>query len=462
MWVLSSGISGFAEALFSIGLVMCAIAAAMVWYHRVHPVIRSASPLFLLLSIAGVALLYGAGLLLVGPATASSCSAFSWLLNFGLQLCFAPLFAKTYRIYRIFGRKKLSVVQLSNKKLMLIVLAILALEALLLAIWQAVGPIAPLTTNVTDTALDTAGHNVINQYVQCGVPAGKSMSMFAVICVEKGILFVFGALMAFTTRKVSSTFNESQGISLSIYNVCFTIGIISPIIIVVSAVGDVLTLLQVFALLWIAYFTGTILFAPKLMTIYFHSNGSGDEVNNSVVAASSSSSSGYQFLSLKALSTLPMLQGYQASLRKHLEVVDARVAKLKHDKGTVGSTLQQRPSAKSALVNAPTSPPLGGRRDVGSEQSILGDRDRAGSGGAAAKQAGTARSGLTSPVLQIRSSAVVQAMGRSSMTSPGRGQQAAVEPSIKDDEHSQEQSDVVRDEMLVGDRLLLNRASTGD
>ena len=341
VWSLTSAIAAFVQALSVIGLVGSAVAAVLAWRHHAHPVIRSASPLFLLLSIGGVAMLFAAGFLLVSQATAASCSAFSWLLNFGLQLCFAPLFAKTYRIYRIFGRKKLSVVQLSNRKLMLIVLAILAVEAVLMAVWQGVGPIAPLTINVTSTALNSAGHNIINQYTQCGVPAGSSMSMFAVICVEKGMLFVFGALMAFTTRKVSSTFNESQGISLSIYNVCFTIGIISPIITRHQCCRRrPHPVAEVFALLWIAYFTGGILFVPKLSTIYFHTNGS-DQLNPSVVG-SSSSSSGFQFLSLAALSTLPMLQGYQAALRKHLEAVDARVAKLRTTKGSVAAPSHHR------------------------------------------------------------------------------------------------------------------------
>ena len=376
VWTLSSGIAGFAQALSGIGIACGVVSSVMVWHYRAHPVIRSASPLFLLLSIAGVSLLCAAGFLLVAPATATTCSAFSWLLSFGLQLCFAPLFAKTYRIYRIFGRKKLSVVQLSNRKLMLIVMAILAVEAVLMAVWQAVGPIAPLTINVTSTTLNSAGHNIINQYTQCGVPAGSSMSMFAVICVEKGVLFVFGALMAFTTRKVSSTFNESQGISLSIYNVCFTVGIISPIIIVINAVGDVLTLLLVFALLWIAYFTASILFTPKLMTILFHSNGA-DEVNTSV-KASSSSSSGYQFLSLAALSSLPMLLGYQAALRRHLEAVDSRVAKVKSNKGAsppppAGRALLPSSNGRNSSMPSQSSPVAAGhdKRATTGEHSIL-------------------------------------------------------------------------------------------
>ena len=459
-WTLSTGIAAFTQALSAIGVIGCAVGAALVWYHHTHPVIRSASSLFLLLSIAGVALLYTAGFLLVAPATAASCSAFSWSLNFGLMLCFAPLFAKTYRIYRIFGRKKLSVVQLGNRKLFLLVLVMLSVECVLMAAWQGVGPVAPLVADITSSTTNSAGHPIINQYVQCGVRSGASMVMFAVVCVEKGVLFVFGALMAFTTRKVSSTFNESQGISLSIYNVCFTIGIISPIVIVVSAVGDVLTLLLVFALLWIAYFTGGILFVPKLATIYYHTNGK-DEVNNSVVAASQSSS-GYQFLSLAALSTVPVLQGYQGALRKHLEAVDARINRMKHDKSTVHSSIQQRPSATHAFnqPNSLPSPPLAGRRQTSGEQSVLNDREATNK---AASNQPSSRTAVASPALQPRSTAAHALVPARSMTSSmSISKQIVAERSATDDEYSVEDSvdNGKRESVVLSDQMLLHRANT--
>ena len=355
VWQLTGGIAAFAQAACVLGIILCLTVAAAVLHNRHHPVIRSASPPFLFMSVAGVLVLFASGFLLVSAASSGICSAVSWSVMLGLQLTFAPLFAKTWRIYRIFGRKKLSVVQISNKKLMAIVAAILALDAVLVAVWQGTGPLTPIVTTINAT--NSAGKLVINQYTQCGVGAGNATTLFAVICIEKGVLFVFGALMAFTTRRVSSTFNESQGISLSIYNVCFTIGIITPIIIVISAVGDVLTLLLVFALLWIAYFTGGILFVPKLMTIYHHADGA-DGAANSITASSGNSSSGYQFLSLAALSTAPVLQGYLLALQKHVIQVEAKLTGLrgKAGGGPVGSintsVLKTSPATVTMKLNS--------------------------------------------------------------------------------------------------------------
>ena len=459
VWTLSTGIAAFTQALSAIGLAGCTVAAVLVWYHHAHPVIRSASPLFLLLSILGVALLFGSAFVLVVSASAVSCSAFSWLLNVGLQLCFAPLFAKTYRIYRIFGRRKLSVVQLSNRRLLVLVALMLAVEAVLMAAWQAVAPLAPLVVQQTSsTQRNEAGNAIVSQYVQCGVPAGQSMSLFAVVCVEKGLLFVFGALMAFSTRKVNSTFNESQGISLSIYNVCFTIGIIAPIIVVVSAMGDVLTLLQVFALLWIAYFTGSILVVPKLMTIYTRSNGA-DPTNNSV--ATSSSSSGYQFLSLAVLSTLPLLQNYQAALRKHLEAVDSRISRMKADKSSGSATLQPRSSGHTPAHthNVPATPPIASRRRVstGVEHSILDDKDDLRK---PAVTAASSRNIATAP-MRSRPNANSLIPAQSMTSSIGDGKQVVEERSTHDDEQCNEEDSVEGDRAMLGEQLLLNRTNTG-
>ena len=348
-WTLSSGIASFVYALSAMGVIGCLVLCGLMWEYRTHPIVRSASPLFLLLSVVGVAFIFGSGFALVSNVTTVSCSTFSWLLNFGLLLSFAPLFAKTWRIYRIFGRKKLSVVAISNRKLLSMVVVLVAVELLLMAIWQAVGELQPIASNVTTSSqvvlsvsTDTT-RLIVDQYVQCGVPAGASKTMFIIVVLEKGCMFVFGALMAFTTRKVKSTFNESSGITLAIYNVCFTVGIIAPIILVIDAVGDVLTLLLAFALLWIAYFTGGILFVPKMLQIFAKSTVDGQE--NSVIA-SSSSSSGYVFMSLASLSTLPVLRGYHAALQKHIAQVEKRINGLR-------GTPTAGPAVSSSSPNLP-------------------------------------------------------------------------------------------------------------
>ena len=364
-WSLGAGVQTFVYLISSLGLAACVALLGFVVYYRHHPVIRSASPLFLLLSIFGLIVLFAAGFFLVTPVTVASCAAFSWFINIGLMLTFSPLFAKTWRIYRIFGRRKLTVVALSNKKLLLMVAALMGAEVLIMAVWQGLGQLQPIVNDVqTSTPTQSsvpviASRLEVDEYVQCGVPAGVGQSMFVVVCVEKGLLFVWGALMAFTTRKVSSTFNEAQGITLALYNTCFTVGIIAPIILVIRATGDVLDLLLAFALLWIASFTGAVLFGPKVMTVF----SKAAEADTQSATASSSSSNGYAFLSLAALSSIGVLQGYLAALKKHTAQVEDKIARLRnrasghHAQAETSTT--QAPSASPAPQKR--SPTMNGR-----------------------------------------------------------------------------------------------------
>jgi hypothetical protein len=333
-WTLSSGISAFVIAVSAIGLAVCVALAVFVMEYRNHPMIRSASPLFLLLSLCGLMVLFVSGFVLVSGVSVVGCSAFSWLVNVGLQLTFSPLFAKTWRIYRIFGRRKLSVVAIPNRRLLMMVGVLLCVELLLMAVWQGVGNLQPqvldvqTSTPVSSTVAAIASRMQVDEYVQCGVPSGAARSMFIVVCVEKALLFVWGAMMAFSTRKVSSTYNEAQGITLALYNTLFTIGVIAPIILVISATGDVLDLLLAFALLWISAFTAATLFGPKIMTVFSKASDTVQGMNTSV-AASSSSTSGYAFMSLAALSTITVLQSYLAALHKHVQQVELKLNKMK-------------------------------------------------------------------------------------------------------------------------------------
>ena len=74
--------------------------------------------------------------------------------------------------------------------------------------------------------------------------------------------------MAFSTRHVSSSFNESNAIALTIYNVVFSVGIVVPIVLLISALVDILLVLQLFMLFWVGYFSLTALTGTKVLHIY--------------------------------------------------------------------------------------------------------------------------------------------------------------------------------------------------
>jgi ABC-type phosphate transport system substrate-binding protein len=101
VWSLSSAVSQATYALSALGMMLCLCAMTVVLCFPRHPVIRSASPMFIVISLCGVLSLFAAAIVLVMSPSASTCSAMNWLWNIGFDLAFAPLFAKTWRIYQV-------------------------------------------------------------------------------------------------------------------------------------------------------------------------------------------------------------------------------------------------------------------------------------------------------------------------------------------------------------------------
>lgn len=233
----------------------------------------------------------------------------------------------------------MSVVKISNRKLLTLCSILLVAELIILTVWQTLSPLRPTLLSVTEGSPAR-----VHEYMQCRSNDEIGDTMFVVDAIALGLLFVFGALMAVSTRKVASTFNEASQIGLTIYNCIFTIGIIAIIITVTEPKGDVHIGLCLVVAIWISFFTVLMLVLPKVLQI-FGKQAAGD--NNSIVAASQDSNSAFSFLSLDMFTSLPMIGSYAAALRLHLDAVERKQASLKRGtqlgiatRTSVGSTGQ--------------------------------------------------------------------------------------------------------------------------
>ena len=134
-WRLSTSIRIAGIGLASLGLLLTVLAAAVVIWHRQHAVFRSAAPLLILVSFVGLLHVFSGIIFLVLPPTSFSCSAFNWCVQLGFTLLLSPILAKAWRIWQIFGRRKLHVVKLSNRKLLIGILAFTVCDLVILASW---------------------------------------------------------------------------------------------------------------------------------------------------------------------------------------------------------------------------------------------------------------------------------------------------------------------------------------
>ena len=155
--------------------------------------------------------------------------------------------------------KTLSVIKMSDQKLFAFTSIFIIWDLILLSIWQASDPL--IASDVSVMVNDR-----VHLYRHCQSSGANStgMRIALVLAITKGALIIFGALMSFATRRVSTTFNESKQIAITIYNIIFASVVIIPITLWMNAIGDTLILLESFLLLWIAIVSWGILFVPKL------------------------------------------------------------------------------------------------------------------------------------------------------------------------------------------------------
>ena len=327
VWQLTSAIFVVACCMQVLGCIMGITSIALIVRHRGNIILRSASPPFMVLSLVGLLLLFGAIPALVLPPTSSTCTAFSWLIQLGFTVTFAPLFAKAYRIYRIFGRRRLQVVKIGNRRLLATVAVGMLVDVVYLSIWHSVAPPTVITkVQLTTTASDAV---LESDYAQC-TWEGTSANFMGVECALKVVALCLGVMLAFGTRQVTDRFNDSKRLSLSIYNLVSALVVILPILVLIEAVGDARVLLLLFCIAEIGFGTLGILFLPKLYSVLAASHVHPTSAPHH--STHPQPSDAYSFPSVNQLSSLPDLHAYLAALVQHTE--DVRRVQAGRDKKT--------------------------------------------------------------------------------------------------------------------------------
>ena len=171
-WSLSTSVSSFGYALSTVGLIVAVAALLLVGVYLQNAVIAGAQPLLLALHSLGSALLLVSIIVLVSSVTSSSCSFLLWAWNIGSTLTFAPLYAKVYRWYRMYGHGR-RVHRVPNLHLYAAVAIALAVDIAFTAAWQARAPLQPQLTARTTSDQET-------DYVQCGFDPSQPRTAFLV------------------------------------------------------------------------------------------------------------------------------------------------------------------------------------------------------------------------------------------------------------------------------------------
>lgn len=201
-------------AVICVVLTLSSLALCIfVGMHRNRKVVAAASPLFLGAILLGSVLMYSAyWFWQFETDSTASCHLRAWLTGIGFVLLFGSLFAKTWRIMRIFASSKPQILRVTNPQLLLVLGALLGIEIILLILYSALA-----RPQMTVYSVDPRRAS-LNKQICTTTSAGRPILI--VLIIYKFLLVAFGIYMTFQVWNIPlKLYNESRAIAFSLYNV---------------------------------------------------------------------------------------------------------------------------------------------------------------------------------------------------------------------------------------------------
>ena len=192
-------------ALGIVELIVCLFILCFYIVYRNNSLIRRSSfPI-------SVAILFGIILASIGQllyclgSTDALCVITLYFIRIGLIIIISGMFIKNYRIYRIFANRTAAAVNLSEAKLLSIIIIIALVYIVVITIIVIVIGF--------DAVLRYGSDNIYYQYIQCRVPNDTWNSIFNItMAVSSMIIIILLMIFAWLTRNVQSEFRETEAL----------------------------------------------------------------------------------------------------------------------------------------------------------------------------------------------------------------------------------------------------------
>ncbi|KAM7432495.1 hypothetical protein ABFA07_017083 [Porites harrisoni] len=258
----------FVFSLSILGVLMAICFLIFNVYNRNVRYIKMSSPNLNDLIIIGCILVYISGILLGMKKEESSigCQAELWIVVIGFTLGFGAMFSKTWRVHLIFLNSATTKrIIIRDRQLFGMVAGLLLIDLVLLITWQIVDPLRLKIQNLTLEMSLEDDDTAIQPYI--ATCTSQSITIWQ-ICLYgyKGLLLLFGAYLAWETRKVHiPALNDSKMIGVSVYNVIIPCILIIPIVGLVRDRPTTQFALTSFLTLFCTTLTLCLVFVPKII-----------------------------------------------------------------------------------------------------------------------------------------------------------------------------------------------------
>lgn len=213
------------------------------------------------------------------------CQLNFWLISLGSTISATALIAKLYRINVLFNNPKMKRVSISDRQMLLGILACVLLNIALLLLLTVINPVAYQRLNTEEDDFGRA----VKSYGFCGGKVNSSIPSVVVLFVLYFLWNTAGAIIAFKTRKVSTDFQEAKWIYIGLLCQLQLVILGIPIVLAISVQQTtvIYLILSLIICLVNAVQVG-LLFLPKMQRLF----DEGGSVNFGVKSMSKKATSG--------------------------------------------------------------------------------------------------------------------------------------------------------------------------
>eukprot|EP00638_Chattonella_subsalsa_P011627 CAMPEP_0117787308 /NCGR_PEP_ID=MMETSP0948-20121206/6315_1 /TAXON_ID=44440 /ORGANISM="Chattonella subsalsa, Strain CCMP2191" /LENGTH=865 /DNA_ID=CAMNT_0005616407 /DNA_START=302 /DNA_END=2900 /DNA_ORIENTATION=+ len=257
---LNSPIGGASVFLAVLGGFVGFIFMVYVIIKRKNKIIRNSQPLFCILFCVGGIFLCLSMLLKLGVQTTAKCVSFVWIFHITLTVGFGSLFVKAFRVWRIFGNKKLIKKRMTVTDTLKPLSVMLAVDLILLICWVAAEkPGAKIT-------IEQYAHIAEVPFQQCD----KTSLFSGFLKLTKVFLLLIGCYMSYQVRNVGMEYAEAKQIMFAIFSIVIFGGIALIISMVNVSVGGIV-LIHTLGATISCVIAFNCIFVPKVLMMVFPS-----------------------------------------------------------------------------------------------------------------------------------------------------------------------------------------------
>lgn len=194
-----------------------------------------------------------------------------YFLSAGFSLAFGSMFAKTFRVYRIFTHSAGGLCRdkiLRDTQLISVIGALLLVDAFVVSFWMAADPMERHLHNLSLEISATDRSVVFLPQVEL-CRSRHYEGWLGMLYAYKGLLLIVGVYMAWQTRNVKiSALNDSQYIGISVYSVVITS---ASVVVLANLLYEKVTLAFIITAAFVLMSTTAtlcLLFLPKIKDIF--------------------------------------------------------------------------------------------------------------------------------------------------------------------------------------------------